>query len=133
MLSMPSLIIPSLVASVLLALFLAFWISVVVCLATANHPGQNPLLEQTPINETELNAVPRLKLFNKNNTGADYKSFIHIEYSDADWLKNMLWFYFIGLIWTCEFIFGEYAGFIHCLSVQWSYHSVVLCRSLSIF
>lgn len=109
MLSMPSLLLPSLFATIALALFLAFWLSVVVCLATANIPGQNPLLDQTPANETELSAVARPQLFNKNNTGADYKSFMHIEYNDADWLKNMLWFYFIGLIWTCEFIFGEHA------------------------
>lgn len=107
MLSMPSLILPSLLACILLALFLTFWITVVVCLATANYPGTNQILKQTPANETELNAVSRPSLFQKNNTEADYKSFRLIEYNDADWLRNMLWFYFIGLIWTCEFIFGK--------------------------
>jgi solute carrier family 44 (choline transporter-like protein), member 1 len=29
-----------------------------------------------------------------------------VEYLEANWLKNMLWFYFVGLIWTCEFIFA---------------------------
>lgn len=29
-----------------------------------------------------------------------------VEYHEADWLRNMLWLYFIGLIWTTEFIFA---------------------------
>lgn len=107
MLTMPSLILPSLLAIILLALFLTFWVAVIVCLATANYPGKNQLFKQTPSNETELNAVSRSTIFHKNNTEADYKSFTLVEYSDADWLKNMLWLYFIGLIWTCEFIFGK--------------------------
>ncbi len=29
-----------------------------------------------------------------------------VEYLEADWLKNMLWLYLIGLIWVSEFIFA---------------------------
>lgn len=108
MLSMPSLIIPSIMAIIMLAFFLAFWVAVVVCLATANYPGSKPLFKQTPSNTTELTAIERPTLRHKNNSEADYKSFTLIEYHDVDLLRNMLWFYIIGLIWTCEFIFGEF-------------------------
>lgn len=108
MLEMPSLVLPSVLASILLSLFLAFWVAVVVCLATANYPGIKPLLKQTPSNITELNVAPFPSLRVRNNTDVDYKTFNLIEYHEVDVLKNMLWFYFIGLIWTCEFIFGMY-------------------------
>lgn len=108
MLEMPSLVLPSVLASILLSLFLAFWVAVVVCLATANYPGMKPFLKQTPSNITELSAAPVPPLRVRNNTDVDYKSFTLIEYHEADVLQNMLWFYLIGLIWTCEFIFGKW-------------------------
>lgn len=107
MLTMPSLIFPSIIACVLLALFLAFWVAVVVCLATANYPGEKPLLQQTPSNFTELVAIAGPKLRERNNTEADYKNFRLIEYEDFNILRSMLWVYLIGLIWTTEFIFGK--------------------------
>lgn len=106
MLTMPSIILPSILAILALALFLAFWVAVVVCLATAKYPGIKPLLQHTPSNTTELGVVARTSLHYKNNSEADYKSFQLVEYRDADWLRNMLWLYLIGLLWTCEFIFG---------------------------
>lgn len=29
-----------------------------------------------------------------------------VEYYEVNWLRNMFWIYFIGLIWTSEFIFA---------------------------
>lgn len=108
MLEMPSLALPAVLASILLSLFLAFWVAVVVCLATANYPGMQSFPKQTPSNITELAAAPAPAATRiRNNTDVDYKSFNLIEYRDADILQNMLWFYLIGLIWTCEFIFGK--------------------------
>lgn len=108
MLTMPSLIFPSIIACILLALFLAFWVAVVVCLATANYPTYvQQLLQQTPSNITELAAIAEPKLRERNNTEADYKNFRLIEYEDFNILKSMLWVYLIGLIWTAEFIFGK--------------------------
>lgn len=107
MLEMPSLVLPSVLASIFLSLFLAFWVAVVVCLATANYPGMKSFLKQTPSNTTELSLIPIPALRARNNTDVDYKSFTLIEYHEADILQNMLWFYLIGLIWTCEFIFGK--------------------------
>lgn len=110
MLSMPGLIGPSLIAVVLLALFLSFWVAVVVCLATANYPGMKPLLPTTLSNFTEAGLAPGKPLIVKSNNEADYKSFRLVEYQDVDWLRHMLWIYLIGLIWTSEFIFGESFG-----------------------
>lgn len=107
MLTMPSLILPSIIACILLALFLAFWVAVVVCLATANYPGEKPLLQSTPSNVTELTAIPGPELRARNNTEADYKNFRLIEYEEFNTLKSMLWVYLIGLIWVTEFIFGK--------------------------
>lgn len=107
MLSMPGLIGPSLIAVVVLALFLSFWVAVVVCLATANYPGLKPLLPTTLSNYTEAGLTPGKQLFVKSNSEADYKSFRLVEYQDVDWLRHMLWIYLIGLIWTSEFIFGK--------------------------
>lgn len=106
MLSMPGLLAPSLVAVVVLLIFLAFWIAVVVCLVTAEYPDLKPLIQQTPHDVTELQAVPDKAAHYRNNDAADYKSFKLVEYRDADLLRSMLWVYFIGLIWTSEFIFG---------------------------
>lgn len=107
MMDMPSLVLPSILASILLSLFLAFWFAVVICLATANYPGSKPLLTHTPSNVTDLSEVDHPPLRYRNNNDTDYKSFKRIEYLDAHILQNMLWVYFIGLIWTTEFIFGK--------------------------
>lgn len=107
MLTMPGLIVPSLVALVTLLLFFAFWVAVVVCLVTAKYPHTKSLIQQTPHNVTELQAVPDKNVHYRSNNGSDYKSFSLVEYSDADILRNLLWFYFVGLIWTSEFIFGK--------------------------
>lgn len=35
-----------------------------------------------------------------------FAAFQLVEYLEADWLRSMLWLYFIGLIWVSEFIFA---------------------------
>lgn len=108
MMDMPSLVLPSILASIVYALFLTFWVAVVVCLATANYPGAKPLVPQSPDGVTELSEIdnkPQLRY--RSNNGSDYKSFKRIEYLDAHLLQNMLWVYAFGLIWTVEFIFGK--------------------------
>lgn len=107
MLDMPSLLLPSILASIVLALFLTFWVAVVVCLATANYPGAKPLVPQTPGNLPESSGIDHPPLRYRGNNDSDYKSFNRIEYLDAHLLQNLLWVYVIGLIWTVEFIFGE--------------------------
>lgn len=109
MLQIPSLIIPSLIALLVLAIFLTFWVAVVVCIATANYPESTSLAKQaTAHDSTDTNIYPATrKELPRNNSGIDYKTFVLAEYRDYDLLRNMIWVYAIGLIWTCEFIFGK--------------------------
>lgn len=106
MFEIPTLIIPSLVAFSILGLFLAFWVAVVVCLATANYPALQPLPQRPIENLSELSPSTRSSVGYRNNTDADYKPLDLVLYRDADLLRSMLWLYFIGLIWTSEFICG---------------------------
>lgn len=72
MLSLPGLAGPPILAFIALAMFLTFWIVVVICLATANYPGMKPLIPYAQLQPVEANAsVPKGIL--KNNTGVDYK------------------------------------------------------------
>lgn len=126
MMDMPSLVFPSILATILLSLFLAFWVAVVVCLATANYPGTKPILPHASSGVADLSEVannPTLRY--RNNSDIDYKSFNRIEYIDAHLLQNMLWVYFIGLIWTTEFIFGKH-HFTHMFkSISLSLHVLI--------
>lgn len=115
MMDMPSLILPLILASIVYALFLTFWVAVVVCLATANYPGSNPLVPQSSSNVMELSEIEHTPLRYRSNNDTDYKSFKRIEYVDVDLLHNMLWVYAFGLIWTVEFIFGK---FVHISFAQ---------------
>lgn len=72
MLSLPGLAGPPILAFIALALFLTFWITVVICLATANYPGMKPLIPHAQLQPVDVNAsLP--KGISKNNTGVDYK------------------------------------------------------------
>lgn len=114
MLDMPSLLLPSILATIVYALFLTFWVAVVVCLATANYPGSNPLMPNTHSNTAEVTEIKEPPIGSKyrSNNDSDYKSFKRIEYLDVDLLHNMLWVYAFGLIWTVEFIFGKSTGIL---------------------
>lgn len=102
--------VPPILACIALVLFLAFWVTVILCLATAKFPGMEPLIKLTPGHSNELEVSARTPSIIRNNTQADYKSFQIVEYKEVDWLRNMLWLYLIGLIWTSEFIFGNYSN-----------------------
>uniref|UniRef100_A0A182U3T8 Choline transporter-like protein n=1 Tax=Anopheles melas TaxID=34690 RepID=A0A182U3T8_9DIPT len=107
MLQLPGLAGPPLLAFLALSVFLAFWVVVVVCLATANYPGVKPLLPLAQLEDSASIANdPKLKpeLAGKNDTS--FKSFKLVEYHDVNVLRHMLWIYIIGLIWTSEFIFA---------------------------
>lgn len=104
MMDMPSLVLPSILAAIVLALFLTFWVAVVVCLATANSPGEKSALLSTPSSDTsEVPEIDNKDLQYRTND----KTLHQVVYTDASWLQSMLWVYFIGLIWTVEFIFGK--------------------------
>ncbi|KAM7357809.1 choline transporter-like protein 1 [Cochliomyia hominivorax] len=100
MMNLPGLIIAPLLAFLVLAIFLAFWVLVVICIATASAPGdKNPF---APLDNTHKHAITTDVTI--TNTGS--KSFQPIEFTEAKTLKSMFWIYVIGLIWTTEFIFA---------------------------
>ncbi|KAL9903511.1 choline transporter-like 1 isoform X2 [Glossina fuscipes] len=102
MMNLPGLLIAPLLAFVVLALFLAFWVLVVMCIATASAPGQSPI---APFDNTAAQATSTSVTI-KNNTDSDYKTILRVEYTEAKALKSMFWIYVVGLIWTTEFIFA---------------------------
>jgi solute carrier family 44 (choline transporter-like protein), member 1 len=108
MYSIPQIFGPPLLAFVILVLFIAFWVSVVVCLSTASVPGLKPLLnvaqlKSAPIAESQLSESAAK---NAKNTFDTQKSFRLVEYHEQHYLKYMLYFYIVALIWTSEFIFA---------------------------
>lgn len=108
MYSIPQIFGPPLLAFIALALFLAFWVSVVICLSTATVPGFKPLLNVAQFSQNS-NAALTFPQAPGNNTvhRADVqKTFKLVEYQEVHWLKYMLYFYIVALIWTSEFIFA---------------------------
>lgn len=109
MYDIPQIFGPPLIALVVLLLFLAFWISVVVCLSTASVPGLKPLLKganfkfAAPVAENQLSAN---QLGAVSNSYDAKKTFNLVEYNETHYLKYMLYFYIVALIWTSEFIFA---------------------------
>lgn len=78
MLQLPGLAGPPVLAFIVLGLFLAFWVCVVVCLATANYPGMKPIIPIAQLEPSKLGAAPTpapgQTLDRRNNTDVDYKS-----------------------------------------------------------
>jgi solute carrier family 44 (choline transporter-like protein), member 1 len=112
MYSIPQIFGPPLLATIALALFLTFWISVVVCLATASVPGLKPLtdiaeLQTAPVAASQSSQSGGLLsgLFPKSGNEVK-KTFKLVEYQEIHYLKYMLWIYLVALIWVSEFIFA---------------------------
>ncbi|KAL1497270.1 hypothetical protein ABEB36_008263 [Hypothenemus hampei] len=103
---LPGLFFQPLVTFIFLALFFILWIFVVLSLATASYPGTNSIsgvrydgLNNVPVTTPPTNVKQmNLSLVQK------LSNFKVVEYVDATWIKGMWWVYFIGLIWTSEFI-----------------------------
>lgn len=108
MYSIPQIFGPPLLAFIFLILFIAFWVYIVVCLSTASVPGFKPLLnvaqlKSAPIAASQLSEDAAKSV--KNSFSAQ-KSFKLVEYHEQHYLKYMLYFYIVALIWTSEFIFA---------------------------
>ncbi|XP_053955817.1 choline transporter-like 1 [Anastrepha ludens] len=105
MMNLPGLLIAPLLAFVVLAAFLAFWVLVVICIATASAPGQSPI---APFDNTAAHQQPHLTEIAppKNTSEVSFKTILRVEYTDAKAIRGMFWIYVIGLIWTTEFIFA---------------------------
>ncbi|KAF7399237.1 hypothetical protein HZH68_007829 [Vespula germanica] len=107
---LPGLFFQPLLTFTALILFFAFWVTVILCLATANYPGtksvqmyKNHIFD--PLNLSSLGEKNILVQEEKLSISIHkFKTFTLVEYVDATWVKYMWWVYIIGLIWTSEFI-----------------------------
>ncbi|RLU24174.1 hypothetical protein DMN91_004384 [Ooceraea biroi] len=95
-----------------LMLFFAFWVYVILCLATANYPETKSvqMYKSTIFDPLNLSSVdenaPLIVEKRIDFSLESFKTFTFVEYVDATWVKYMWWVYLIGLIWTSEFIVG---------------------------
>ncbi|KAK2583579.1 hypothetical protein KPH14_009523 [Odynerus spinipes] len=107
---LPGLFFQPLLTFTALILFFAFWVTVILCLATANYPGtksvqmyKNHIFDPLNLSSVgEKNILIEEKNLSFSIHG--FKTFTLVEYVDATWVKYMWWVYIIGLIWTSEFI-----------------------------
>lgn len=111
MYSIPQIFGPPILATIALAIFITFWISVIVCLATANVPGLKPLtniaeLQAAPVAESQTSSGGFLSNILPKSSDEAKKSFRLVEYNEVHYLKYMLWVYLVALIWVSEFIFA---------------------------
>lgn len=108
MLSVPGLAGPPILAVIALIIFFTFWLAVVIGLATANYPGVTSLIEKATLKDLPPDSTTTSfkNLINTTEETKYDKTFQLVEYTEAKWIKRMLWLYFIGLIWTSEFIFA---------------------------
>ncbi|KYN03777.1 PREDICTED: CTL-like protein 1 [Cyphomyrmex costatus] len=110
---LPGLFFQPILTFISLILFFAFWIFVILCLATANYPEtksvqmyKNTIFDPVNLSSVGENA-PLIEEKKMIDFSLDsFKTFTLVEYVDATWVKYMWWVYLIGLIWTSEFIVG---------------------------
>ncbi|XP_012265201.2 choline transporter-like 1 isoform X1 [Athalia rosae] len=96
---LPGLFFQPLLTFLALLVFFAFWITIVLCLATANAPEtksvqmlENQVID--PLNSTATGGKSSIDRF---------KTFTLVEF-DSTWVKYMWWVYIVGLVWVSEFI-----------------------------
>lgn len=105
MLQLPGLVCPPFWAFICLLLYIAFWLTVVICLASANYPFQKPIV---PLEAAKTDLFYNgTEIQPQNQTGAgDYRSLFMVEYVESSVLKHMTIYYLVALIWVSEFIFA---------------------------
>lgn len=119
----PLLFFQPLITFAVLLLFFSFWIFVMLCLATSYYPGTTGLKVEIPESSENILTTPATGLTEKlmNVSWTNLNKFTFVEYIDATWVKYMWWVYFIGLIWTSEFIMGCQAMVISASVAHWYY------------
>ncbi|XP_070168788.1 choline transporter-like 1 [Polyergus mexicanus] len=110
---------------VTLIMFFAFWVFIILCLATANYPKTKPV----QMYENNIFDLMNLSSVSENTSLIEekkidfslesFKTFTLVEYVDATWVKYMWWVYLIGLIWTSEFIVACQAMVISGSVAHW--------------
>ncbi|XP_050304964.1 choline transporter-like 1 [Anthonomus grandis grandis] len=120
---LPGLFFQPLLTFIFLAVFFLFWIFVVLCLATASNPSTHVISGVRVEGKGPIATVP--PTINPNNVSMSVveklNHFKVVEYIDADWIQGMWWVYFIGLIWTSEFIMACQQMVIAGAVAHWFY------------
>ncbi|XP_015914425.1 choline transporter-like 1 [Parasteatoda tepidariorum] len=105
--SMPLILLQPVFTFIALALFLTFWVAVLVAIATAYYPVRNTIqgplqfsapLAPLPSNYTHLSPEPQHNLVNR--------AFTLVSFTEGSWVQYMWWYHIIALVWTSEFILG---------------------------
>lgn len=103
---LPQLFLQPILTFIILVLFYMFWIFVVLCLATASYPEKQKM--SPAINSSNVLTIASPTQGSQRDMNlesfADKVKINVVEYVDASWIRGMWWVYFIGLIWTSEFI-----------------------------
>ncbi|XP_017777336.1 PREDICTED: CTL-like protein 1 [Nicrophorus vespilloides] len=125
-LHIPALFFQPLFTFLVLLGFFSFWVFVILCLATAYYPGKTGISTVIPsegstseftTTATKVGLVEKLENLNLS----DIKKLTIVEFIDPTWVKYMWWVYFIGLIWTSEFIMGCQSMVIAGSVAHWYY------------
>jgi solute carrier family 44 protein 1 (choline transporter-like protein) len=110
MYDLPGIVLPLALTLVSLILFILFWTYVVSGVATSKIPVQKNVFELDKSASGYLTtpapppiSLPTQGLIEFNNTLKTTKS---VEFVKVWWRRPALWFCFVALIWTCEFIFA---------------------------
>jgi len=123
--ALPALFLQPIITFLALMAFFAFWVSVIVCLATSKYPGSaffHPLVDPSLIPDTgpsqPESAAFQLPVALSNISLAGLKRFTFFE-MEPSWVRYMWWVYLIGLIWTSEFILSCQQMVVAGAVAQW--------------
>jgi len=123
--ALPALFLQPFITFLALLAFFAFWVSVIVCLATSKYPGSaffHPLVDPSLIPDTgppQMESASFKVPFALSNISlAGLKRFTFFE-MEPSWVRYMWWVYLIGLIWTSEFILSCQQMVIAGAVAQW--------------
>lgn len=124
LLHIPTLFLQPLITFIFLLSFFIFWVVVMLCLTTAYYPGQSSVSPSVPIGpESKIPPNGTLSKAVGEISFPDLKKFTEIQYVDPLWVKYMWWVYFIGLIWTSEFIMACQQMVIAGSVAHWYYRN----------
>ncbi|KAI5645199.1 plasma-membrane choline transporter domain-containing protein [Phthorimaea operculella] len=130
--AIPALFLQPIITFVFLILFLAFWCSVVICLATAEYPGiphQSNLVFTPPKDYVDNSAV----VTHGNETATNKTFSLDNVTFDPVWVKSMWWICLVCLIWGSEFILGCQQMTIAGAVSHWYFSEFILgCQQVTI-
>ncbi|XP_011296701.1 CTL-like protein 1 [Fopius arisanus] len=106
---LPGLFVQPFLTFIALIMFYAFWITIVLSLATANYPGEKSVQMLNSSGNIQLlnSRIDKEALIGQQKLDLPitrFKKLTLVEYVDATWVKYMWWVYIIGFVWISEFI-----------------------------